>query len=59
MQRDDAPYFLKNRPDEPHATLADARVAAGMIQCEQAQRGHMPLSIQILQRGEVVDLKRV
>lgn len=58
MQHDNAPFFLHCRPDEPHATLSEARMAAGMIQAQRAHEGLLPYSIQILQRGEVVDLKR-
>lgn len=46
------PYVVKGRP-ERHATLAAARMEAGRLQ----YLGY-PYSLQILQGGRVVDLKR-
>lgn len=47
------PYFVQTRPNEPQATLRDARCLAGADQHNGIRR-----SIPILQDGEVVDIKR-
>lgn len=48
-----APYYVETRPNEPQATLKDARCLAGREQHNGIYR-----TLRILQDGEVVDLKR-